>query len=128
MRWCSVLLALSSIPMLSGCGSYRVATFSFVSARDVAAEQLIDTRLKIDDSPIRYSYEMPDTKENEGRMISFTDMVDKDALQSAIDAAVSAQGTDCIGLKNAAIVYKWMLLPLLGDCYWYDITGTPVRK
>lgn len=128
MKRCSVLLALSFIPVLSGCGSYRVATFSFVSARDMAAEQLTVTRLKADDTPIRYTYEMPDTRENESRMISFTDMLDKDAMQSAIDAAVSAQGADCVGLKDAEIVYKWMLVPLLGDCYWYRLTGTPVRK
>ena len=78
--------------------------------------------------PIRYSYSMPESDENDGRMISFTDMMDTGELQRAIDSAVDAQGEDCIALKDVSITYTWIELPPLGGDYWYKVSGTPVRR
>ena len=128
MRYPATLLYVLAVFALMGCGQYRVASLPFVSIRGVDAEQLSVGRWKVDAAPIHYSYTMPDTEENEGRMISFTDMAEPDDLQVVIDAAASAQGEDCMGLKDVNIVYKWMLIPLLGDCYWYKVDGIPVRK
>lgn len=113
---------------LVGCGAYRVAAFSFVSTGGVDAAQLQSWRLQTDAAPIKYTYDMPDTEENEDRMISFTDMVEPGDLQMAINQAAAAQGENCIGLKDVTIDYRWVQIPILGDEYWYKITGTPVRK
>lgn len=112
----------------ASCSSYRVAEFPFVSAEGVDAAQLQSWRLQTDDAPISYTYDMPDTEENEDRMVSFTDMVEPGDLQAAINLATAAQGENCIGLKDVTIDYRWMRIPLLGDEYRYRITGTPVRK
>lgn len=128
MQWRPYILSMILVSTLSGCGSYRMADFDFVSIKGINAKELSTDRLKADATPITYSYSMPETEENDGRMISFTDMVGPGELQRAIDSAAAAQGADCIGLKDASITYEWIELPPLGGDYWYKVSGTPVRR
>ena len=128
MKRFTILLALSLLLLLSGCGSYPVATFPLVTIRGIDAKELCSARLEADAVPIQHLYDMPETEENEGRMISFTDMVEPNELQTAIDLAAKKQGSNCIGLKDVEITYRWMSLPGLGGYYVYRIKGFPVRK
>ena len=128
MKRFTILLALSLLLLLSGCGSYRVATFPLAFVGDANTKELCSVHLQADAEPILYRHEMPETEENEGRMISFTDMVEPNELQTAINLAAKKQGSNCIGLKDVEITYRWMSLPGLGGYYVYRIKGFPVRK
>ena len=71
---------------------------------------------------------MPETEENKDRMVSFTDILEADDLQTAIDSAAAAQGSNCVGLQDVEITYEWLAAPFLQNSYRYEVKGTPVRK
>ncbi len=128
MKRFTILLALSLLLLLSGCGSYPVATFPLVTIRGIDAKELCSARLEADAVPIRHLYDMPETEENKHRMVNFTDMLEPDDLQTVIDSAAAAQGSSCIGLQDVEITYEWLAVPFLSDSYGYTVKGTPVRK
>lgn len=128
MRSVIKLLVLTLLPLLSGCGSYRVATFPLVTIRGVDAKELCSAQLQADAAPICHLYDMPETEENKDRMVSFTDILEADDLQTAIDSAAAAQGSNCVGLQDVEITYEWLAAPFLQNSYRYEVKGTPVRK
>ena len=122
------LLMLTLLPLLSGCGSYYVATFPFVSTHRVNEKELCSGCLQTDATPIQCQYVMPETNENKERPVSFAHILESDDLQILIESSIAAQGSDCVGLKDTQIIYEWLSIPFLFYSYRYTLEGTPVRK